>query len=85
MFHPVAFESRSLILQERSYPPHMPELLAVVHTPKTLLHYLLNRPFDLHTHNTSLQWLQQQHHVSHHQARSSSPQANRVRGAKVSE
>ncbi len=31
--------------------------------------YLLDRPFELHTDNASLQWLQQQRHVSHYQAR----------------
>jgi len=45
------------------------ELLAVVHALKTLRPYLLDKPFDLHTDNASLQWLQQQRHVSHHQAR----------------
>jgi transposase InsO family protein len=68
-FHPVAFESRKLTLPERSYPPHLLELLAVVHALKTLRPYLLDKPFELHTDNASLQWLQQQRHVSHHQAR----------------
>ncbi len=36
-FHPVAFESRKLTLPERSYPPHLLELLAVVHALKLLL------------------------------------------------
>ena len=54
---------------ERSYPPHLLELLAVVHALKTLRPYLLDKPFELHTDNASLQWLQQQRHVSHHQAR----------------
>ena len=68
-FHPVAFESRKLTQPERSYPPHLLELLAVVHALKTLRPYLLDKPFELHTDNASLQWLQQQRHVSHHQAR----------------
>ena len=68
-FHPVAFESRKLTPPERSYPPHLLELLAVVHALKTLRPYLLDKPFELHTDNASLQWLQQQRHVSHHQAR----------------
>ena len=29
-FHPVAFESRKLTQPERSYPPHLLELLAVM-------------------------------------------------------
>ena len=69
VFHPIAFESSKLTLPERSYPPHLLELLAVVHALKTLRPYLLDKPFDLHTDNASLQWLQQQRHVSHHQAR----------------
>jgi len=68
-FHPVAFESRKLTQPERSYPPHLLELLAVVHALKALRPYLLDKPFELHTDNASLQWLQQQRHVSHHQAR----------------
>ncbi len=31
--------------------------------------YLLDKPFELHTDNASLQWLKQQRHVSHHQVR----------------
>ena len=68
-FHPAAFESRKLTQPERSYPPHLLELLAVVHALKALRPYLLDKPFELHTDNASLQWLQQQRHVSHHQAR----------------
>jgi hypothetical protein len=41
----------------------------VVHAFKTLRQYLLDKPFELHTDNASLQWLQQQRHLSHHQAR----------------
>ena len=65
-FHPVAFESRKLTQPERSYPPHLLELLAVVHALKALRHYLLDKPFELHTDNARLQCLQQQRHVSHH-------------------
>jgi len=68
-FHPVAFESRKLTQPERAYPPHLLELLAVVHALKALRPYLLDKPFELHTDNASLQWLQEQRHVSHHQAR----------------
>ena len=46
----------------------MLELLAVVHALKALRPYLLYTPFELHTDNASLQWLQQQRHVSHHHA-----------------
>ena len=68
-FHPVAFESRKLTQPERSYPPHLLELLAVVHALKTLRPYLLDKPFELHTDNASLIWLKQQRNLSHHQAR----------------
>jgi hypothetical protein len=56
-FHPVACESRTgkLTQPERSYPPHLLELLAVVHALKTLRPYLLDKPFELHTDNASLQ------------------------------
>ena len=67
--HTIAFESCKLNQLERSYPPHLLELLAVVHTLKTLRPYLLDKPFELHTDYASSQWLQQQRHVSHHQAR----------------
>ena len=68
-FHPVAFESRKLTAPERSYPPHLLELLAVVQALKSLRPYLLDRPFELHTDNASLTWLMQQRTLSHHQAR----------------
>ena len=67
-FHPVAFESRKLTSPELSSPPHQLELLAMVHALKTLRPYLLDKPFELHTNNASLQWLQQQSDVSHHLA-----------------
>jgi hypothetical protein len=41
----------------------------VVHTLKTLCPYLLDKPFSMHTDNASLVWLQEQLHLSHHQAR----------------
>ena len=68
-YHPIAFESRKLTPPERLYPPHLLELLAVVHALKTLRPYLLDKPFELHTDNASLMWLHQQRHLSHHQAR----------------
>ena len=43
--------------------------LAGVHALKVLRPYLLDRPFELHTDNASLQWFQQQRHVTHQQAR----------------
>ena len=70
VFYPVAFESRKLNQPEAgSYPPHLLELLAVVHALKTLLPYLRDKPLELHTDNVSLPWLQQQRHISHHQER----------------
>jgi len=68
-WHPVAFESRKLTIQERSYPPHRLELLAVVHSLRAFRPYLLDKPFELHTDNASLQWLNRQRLVSHHHAR----------------
>ena len=38
-YHPLAFESRKLTPPERLYPPHLLELLAVVHALKTLRPY----------------------------------------------
>ena len=69
VYHPVAIESRKLTPPERLYPPHLLELLAVVHALKTLRPYLLDKPFELHTDNASLQWLPEQRHFSAHQAR----------------
>ena len=43
-FHSAAFKSRKLTSPERSYPPHLLELLAVVHALKTLRPYLLDKP-----------------------------------------
>ena len=64
-FHLVAFESHKLTPIART----LLGLLAVVHALKALRPYLLHKPFELHTDNVILQRLQQQHHVSHHQAR----------------
>ena len=69
VFHPVAYESRKLTSPERAYPPHLLELLAVVHCLKAFRPYLLDQPFELHTDNASLQWFQQQRTLSHQQAR----------------
>ena len=69
-WHPVAYESRKLTAPERTYPPHLLELLAVVHALKVLRPYILDRPFELHSKdNASLQWFQQQCFVTHQQAR----------------
>ena len=68
-FHPIAYESRKLTAPERAYPPHLLELLAVVHCFKSFRPYLLDRTFELRTDNASLQWFLQQHSLSHHQAR----------------
>ncbi len=38
-------------------------------TYSTVLSPGLDKPFELHTDNASLQWQQQQRHVGHHQAR----------------
>jgi hypothetical protein len=54
-FHPVVFESRKLTQPERAYPTHLLELLAMVHALKALRPYLLDKPFELHTDNVSLQ------------------------------
>jgi hypothetical protein len=50
-FHPVAFESRKSTRPKRSYPPHLLELLAVVHALKTQWSYLPDKPFELHVNN----------------------------------
>ena len=68
-FHPIAYESRKLTAPERAYPPHLLELLAVVHCFKSFRPYLLDRTFELRTDNASLQWFLQQRSLSHHQAR----------------
>ncbi len=41
----------------------------MVHSLKTLRPYLLDKPVSRHTDNSSLVWLQEQQHLSHHQAR----------------
>ena len=68
-WHPVVFESCKNTLPKWHYTTHLLELLAVVHALHAFWPYLLNKPFDLHTDNTSLQWLQEQHTISHHHVR----------------
>ena len=41
----------------------------MVHSLRAFHQYLLDKPFELHTDNTSLQWLNRQRLVSHHHAR----------------
>ena len=41
---------------ERSYPPHLLELMAVEHELKALWSYLLDRPFELHTDKYSVRF-----------------------------
>ena len=48
---------------------HLRELIAVVNTLQAFRQYLLDRPFDLHTDNASLQWFMTQRSLSSHQAR----------------
>ncbi|MFN9908652.1 MAG: RNase H-like domain-containing protein, partial [bacterium] len=50
-FHPIAYESRKLTAPERAYPPHLLELLAVIHCLKSFRPYLLDRSFELRTDN----------------------------------
>jgi hypothetical protein len=69
VYHPVAYESRKLTPPELAYPPHLLELLAVVHCLKAFRQYLLHQPFELHTDNASLQWFQQQRTLSYQQVR----------------
>ena len=45
-FHPIAYESRKLTAPERAYPPHLLELLAVVHCLKSFRPYLFDRSFE---------------------------------------
>jgi hypothetical protein len=57
-FHPIALESLKLTQPERLYPPHLLELLAVVHALKTPSPYLLDKPFELRVKSSqhSHQW-----------------------------
>ena len=65
--HPVAYENRKLTAVEQAYPPHVPELLAMVHALRVFRHYLLGsgapRPqavlsdFTLRTDNQAVPWM----------------------------
>jgi hypothetical protein len=67
--HPVASQSLKLSAALPSYPVHQRELLAVVNALRAFHPYLLDRPFELHTDNASLQWFMTQRSLSSHQAR----------------
>ncbi len=69
MHHPEVSESRKVTPPERAYPPHLLELLAVVHCLKAFRPNLLDQSSELHADNASLQWFQQQRTFSHQQAR----------------
>ena len=55
--HVVGYASHSLSKAERNYTTTRKELLAVVTFVQHFRHYLLHRPFTLHTDHGSLQWL----------------------------
>ena len=58
--HVIAYASRSLTPLERQYSVIERECLAVVFAVKHFRHYLLGRPFSLHTDHQPLQWLSAQ-------------------------
>ena len=58
--HPIAYASRSLTPSERQYSVIERECLAAVFAVKQFRHYLLGRPFSLHTDHQPLQWLSAQ-------------------------
>ena len=58
--HVIAYASRSLTLPKRQYSVIEWECLAVVFAVKHFRHYLLGRPFSLHTDHQPLQWLSAQ-------------------------
>ncbi|KAL5491900.1 hypothetical protein EMCRGX_G017269 [Ephydatia muelleri] len=58
--HVIAYASRSLTPPERQYSVIESECLAVVFAVKYFRHYLLERPFSLHTDHQPLQWLSAQ-------------------------
>ena len=58
--HVIAYASRSLTTPERQYSVIERECLAVVFAVKHFRHYLLGRPFSLHTDHQPLQWLSAQ-------------------------
>ena len=77
--HPVAYESRKLTAAEQAYPPHVLELLAVVHALRVFRHYLLGsgapRPpgvlsdFTLRTDNQAVSWLRTKRDINRFLAR----------------
>ncbi len=59
LFHQISYESRKLTDQERTCPPHLLGLLAVVHYQclKSFRPYcFLDRSFELRTDYASFQW-----------------------------
>ena len=58
--HVIAYTSRSLSAPERQYSVIQRECLAAVYALKQFRHYLLGRPFVLHTDHAPLQWLSAQ-------------------------
>jgi len=63
----MAYESRKLSLVERNYPTHEKELLAIIHSLKVWMHYILGRHFRIKMDHASLRFLIAQPTLSHRQ------------------
>ena len=66
---PVAYESRKLNDAARKYAPHEGELLVLIHALKIWRHYLLGSHVNLYTDHRTLQYFQNQPHISGRRAR----------------
>ena len=70
-WHPVAFSSHTMSLEERNYPVADKEMLSVIHALEQWCHYLegAKHQFDIWNNHANLQWFMKRQDLNHRQAR----------------
>ena len=70
-WHPIAFSSHAMSLEERNYPVADKEMLSVIHTLEQWHHYLegAKHQFDIWNDHVNLQWFMKRQDLNRRQAR----------------
>ena len=70
-WHPVAFSSHAMSLEERNYPVVDKEMLSIIHALEQWHHYLegAKHQFDIWNNYVNLQWFMKRQDLNRHQVR----------------